>query len=296
VYREGFEALRTAVLHRRDEAAAREADLRGLRRVVLPDEDREALRLHRERMWRDIETLEDVTQLDAELDAYERALESASQEATRLLAFDERAPAFVRDDEGPQDPRGDVRAMLGEALGRYGETIACAGRAFVATIDTGKLQLLVRAQTTVVCGDEWDALRTVMMTLSAHAPKALPSLVVRPELVADRLKKLLRLDSEVEVGDAWFDGRFWIRGGDELARAILCPEVVDSLSGMARWRPSLTIDFGLVELTWTLGPEDMFVELKDILPSMAIGIHETLRDRLLRAQPSLRGRDHCGHG
>jgi hypothetical protein len=85
--------------------------------------------------------------------------------------------------------------------------------------------------------------REVAMHLVTSVARAAPRLVVKHESLFSAVRKVLFPHHEVEVGDASFDGLFFVEGARNDVRQFLGPKVRASLLALSRFDvPTLEID------------------------------------------------------
>lgn len=101
-------------------------------------------------------------------------------------------------------------------------------------------------------------LEEVSMCLVTSVPRAMPRLLVRHESLLMAVGKTLGLKREVDLGDASFDGLFFVEGNANAARRLLGSSVRRELLKLARFDvPTLQIDPSnrIAVLSWRFEPQ-----------------------------------------
>lgn len=284
MYRDGLEGLRESARQQRELVAERDRKLVGLRRAILPDEEYEGLeRLRTACLARAPNTLEDVTQLGAEITAWEVAIGAAERLASELLDVAECEPPFDPDDAPQGWYPADWPDGLVPALRRVAQQCRARmqpwGTGWGMQFDRDGVRFVLRGTSEPL--DE--AHRTVFLTLWSGTAPTIPKLALRPQTLGDRIARFVRLSGEADVGEPRFDGKFWVSGREDVARTLLVPPIRDALVEFAPSTPLFKIEAGLAKLSWMVEPKwyehTSGVEDEDlILPRAAIDIHRTLRD------------------
>ena len=88
--------------------------------------------------------------------------------------------------------------------------------------------------------------------LATRIPAGLPHLSIRRQTLTDPVLKVLRLEKEIELGEAAFDDEFFVEGDESFVRALLDKSVRDAFVGRAQY----------TDFTFRLGPSTASVAWK----------------------------------
>jgi len=266
LYRDAFFGIRARLEELSAPLRAREAELTDAFWASLEPYVRERLAELREGLELvRAESLDDLTRAEGLLSAYNDELEHWIARAPALEEAWLELPDEVQDPPPFVDSGPHLRAADGEAF------VAAFGRAVreaaphAQVVEDGWWSALARFRhrnapfalraTAVPNGN--GNLGEVAMRLVTSVARAAPRLLVRHEGLFAAVGKAMGFKHEVEVGDASFDGLFFIQASKRDATRMLVPNVRAHLMTLARFDvPTLEIDpeRRTASLTWFFEP------------------------------------------
>jgi hypothetical protein len=294
-YRDSLAGLRGQVLVKRAALDSRAREVTGVLRALLPEqlarnvselEARVQTEAATPASLEKLDSLGMLTTVDALLDAilfaYDQAIAmSADVRACSDEVGDPKPPympqPWLIEENDQLTYKAALNARLADIVDGDERVLRWGDRGYVARFSHAGVRFLFFTDIDFVT-DESSVTYACMLRI--NVPNALARLELHIERPHHSLGQAIGLVKEIEMGDAAFDSKFWIKGAKPTA-ALLVPPVRRALLAMNPRRLALVVGSGFATLSWRIRIFDSGGA--DALPDSAIETLVALREAIARA-------------